>query len=359
MQTFNVILMLFAAVSAQQPNYEGYQVLSAIPENDSHLKLLKDLNVKDGLDFLKISTRFETPAEFLVPRDQIENVFERLSINGLKYNIISSNVAEDLKKSFQLRNDEPRVFGLDKYNTFEDILSGLDDLLLKCPSSASCVLEDIGLTPENKPIRLFKIVKPSQRKIVWFDSAIHAREWLAPATNLKLLDAILSQEDPNAVSLLNKYDFYFLIIMNPDGYSFSWESPDNRLWRKNRTPNPGSVCRGTDLNRNFDVNWMNDGTSTEPCSDVFGGSSAASETETQNVQNYLRSIGSRVIALTSIHSTAQMILLPYGHTDSNEECAIPADHEKQLAAGNAFADAIENTYDTIWERGTGCSTICK
>jgi hypothetical protein len=29
----------------------------------------------------------------------------------------------------------------------------------------------------------------------------------------------------------------------------------DRMWRKNRTPNSGSTCVGTDLNRNFDEMW--------------------------------------------------------------------------------------------------------
>lgn len=111
----------------------------------------------------------------------------------------------DLKKSFEERNDQPKAFDLNKYNTFEDILSTLEEYITRCPSSASCVVEDIGLSPENRQIRLFKIVKPSQRKIVWIDSTIHAREWLAPATNLKLLDAV-------RIFLIIKRKFFFYRI---------------------------------------------------------------------------------------------------------------------------------------------------
>jgi hypothetical protein len=28
------------------------------------------------------------------------------------------------------------------------------------------------------------------------------------------------------------------------------------MWRKNRSPSPGSSCLGTDLNRNFGYKWM-------------------------------------------------------------------------------------------------------
>ena len=34
----------------------------------------------------------------------------------------------------------------------------------------------------------------------------------------------------------------------------------DRYWRKNREPNEGSVCVGTDLNRNWDANWSGEAT---------------------------------------------------------------------------------------------------
>lgn len=51
--------------------------------------------------------------------------------------------------------------------------------------------------------------------------------------------------------------------------------------------------------------------------------------------------------LTSFHSTAQMILKPYGHTIGGS-CALPADHADQTAVADAYADAIQNTYSTFW-----------
>ncbi|CAD5116369.1 DgyrCDS5267 [Dimorphilus gyrociliatus] len=356
MKVLAVCLALFAA-SLAQVDYEGYHLVNVVPETPEQVEWLLYLDGKDGIDFLKSTHQVGNAAEIIIPKDQVSRTYYLFSKTNMRYFTASTNVADDLKRNFLMRNDKPKVFNINDFNTFEDILAGLDDFVARCPSGASCTLEDIGDTVEGRPIRLLKITKPGDRKIVWFDSAIHAREWLAPATNLKLLDVIISQQDSNAVSLFNKYDFYFVIIMNPDGYVYSWQDSDTRLWRKNRSPNVGSSCVGTDLNRNYDANWLSDGTSTNPCSFTYGGTSAASEKETQAAQNYLRSIGSRVLSLTSIHTTAEMILIPYGHTDDNGECVIPADHQKQMSAANAFADAIENTFSTSWKRGTACLTI--
>ncbi|CAD5116373.1 DgyrCDS5270 [Dimorphilus gyrociliatus] len=359
MKLLTICLAFVAAVFAAQdtPDYEGYHVVYVIPDTEHQVEWLMQLEGKDGIDFLKSTRKVGVAAEIIIPKEQVSSSYKLFSMLEMRYFTVTENAAADLKRNFLMRNDKPRVFDINDFNTFEDILAGLDDFVARCPSGASCTLEDIGNSPQGRPIRLLKITKPGTRKIVWFDSAIHAREWLAPATNLKLLDAIISQQDSNAVSLFNKYDFYFVIVMNPDGYVYSWQDFTTRFWRKNRSPNVGSSCVGTDLNRNYDANWLNDGTSTNPCSDTYGGSSAASEVETQAVQNYLRNIGSNIISLTTIHTTAQMILIPYGHTDANGECAYPSDHQDQLAAANAFADGIENTFGTSWDRGTVCTTI--
>ena len=81
----------------------------------------------------------------------------------------------------------------------------------------------------------------------------HAREWLSPATVLFIFDAMLKEYRRGTTStpkeatatntddssreitcLLTKYDFYFLPLLNPDGYEFTHTA--ERFWRKNRRP---------------------------------------------------------------------------------------------------------------------------
>ena len=62
--------------------------------------------------------------------------------------------------------------------------------------------------------------------------------------------------DASSRRLVDSYDWYILPVVNPDGYVYTWT--DDRLWRKSRRPNRGSECIGTDLNRNFDFQWMSE-----------------------------------------------------------------------------------------------------
>ncbi|XP_006795797.1 carboxypeptidase O-like [Neolamprologus brichardi] len=87
-----------------------------------------------------------------------------------------------------------------------------------------------------------------------------------------------------------------------------------RLWRKNRSPGPEDCsCYGTDLNRNFDVNWGTVGVSFNCCSKFYPGSKAMSELEIRAVTDFVRSRKDSFLCFLSIHSYGQKLLIPYGH----------------------------------------------
>jgi len=46
---------------------------------------------------------------------------------------------------------------------------------------------------------------------------IHAREWIAPAVAAYMLNELLSSDN-----YLDKINFHFLLVANPDGYDFTF-----------------------------------------------------------------------------------------------------------------------------------------
>lgn len=55
--------------------------------------------------------------------------------------------------------------------------------------------------------------------IILIDGGIHAREWIAPAVVLYVLQQLVENEENSA--LLDGIDWYLLPVLNPDGYEFS------------------------------------------------------------------------------------------------------------------------------------------
>ena len=125
-------------------------------------------------------------------------------------------------------------------------------------------------------------LEDEKRQGFWFDSLIHAREWITGAVTMNIINYVSSKvslpvetcvnmltssqlndtftTNDETKYLLSNYNFYFIPIVNPDGYIYSWSN--DRFWRKSRNINKNTQCVGTDLNRNFNYAW---GSKTSRC----------------------------------------------------------------------------------------------
>jgi len=181
---------------------------------------------------------------------------------------------------------------------------------------------------------------------------IHAREWITTTTCMWIIDQLLSV-DPDRAHLLNQFRWIVVPIHNVDGYEFTHTT--NRLWRKNRQPNVGSSCIGTDLNRNYAYGWGgNDGSSPDPCSDIFRGSRPFSAPETTAEVNYLQpflDLG-RVRAYIDIHSYGAYILSPWGYT-----AASPRDFPEMNRNMIAMEAAIRTINGRAYRYGSSSTTL--
>ena len=162
----------------------------------------------------------------------------------------------------------------------------------------------IGTTYEGKDIPGVKI--GTGKVPVVINGGIHAREWISPITVTYFAD-FLASTDIRAQQLLSKFVFHLIPVLNPDGYEFT--RTDNRMWRKNREPNTGTDCVGTDINRNFEFKWSGSGASSSKCSETYYGPSALSTREASSLDKYVRSIRPRVYL--DVHSYGQMWLYPW------------------------------------------------
>ena len=81
----------------------------------------------------------------------------------------------------------------------------------------------MGKTVEGRDLWVVKVsnqLKASKNPAIFVDAGIHAREWIAPATALYVLNQITENLDVSA-SLLNGLDWYIVPVLNPDGYEFT------------------------------------------------------------------------------------------------------------------------------------------
>lgn len=155
-------------------------------------------------------------------------------------------------------------------------------------------LVKLGTTHQGRDILALKVtqgargIKDGSRPAVIYSSTQHAREWIAPEMTRRIMNTYLQRwaaDDEPTKKLLQSTELWFVPVMNPDGYEYTFT--DERLWRKNLRDNNGNgtteVGDGVDPNRNFPSHWGydNEGSSPIPSSDTYRGPSAASEPETQ------------------------------------------------------------------------------
>jgi len=180
----------------------------------------------------------------------------------------------------------------------------------------------IGKSLEGREMRTLKIHSPGQfnssKPGFWFQSNIHAREWISPATTLFILKEFLENYERNK-DILNHFNLHYLPVLNVDGYVYTHTT--DRLWRKNRR---GGF--GVDLNRNWRSGFGGPGSSGDRNSQTYRGESALSEPEVKNIVDYLNK-NPTIKAGTDYHSFSQFILRPW----ANKQALIPEEnHFKAL-----------------------------
>lgn len=136
-----------------------------------------------------------------------------------------------------------------------------------------------------------------------------------------------------------KISRYIQPLVNPDGYEYTHTK--DRLWRKNRNIYT-EKCVGVDLNRNYGYFFGGEGTSSDPCDDIFRGSGPFSESETMAHKRFFDQTKEHFKAYLSFHSYGQYILYPWGHSN-----AVPDDVEdlERVAREASWVSLTKDLYD--------------
>jgi murein tripeptide amidase MpaA len=182
----------------------------------------------------------------------------------------------------------------------------------------------IGRTITGQDILALKLTKNAKKSkdgakpSVLYVSNQHAREWITPEMTRRLMHYYLDnyKTDRRIKKIVDSTELWFVLSANPDGYDYTFQSADNRLWRKNlRDVNGDGVIStgdGVDLNRNFPYKWGYDdeGSSPNPTSQTYRGASPGSEPETKALDAFEKRIG--FTYGINYHSAAELLLYGVG-----------------------------------------------
>ncbi|MFI6928917.1 M14 family zinc carboxypeptidase [Streptomyces sp. NPDC050287] len=197
----------------------------------------------------------------------------------------------------------------------------------------------IGRTVGGQDILALKLTKGAKKSkdgskpSVLYMSNQHAREWITPEMTRRLMHHYVDnyKTDKRIKKLVDSTELWFVLSANPDGYDYTFQNADTRLWRKNLRDVNGdgaiSTGDGVDLNRNFPYKWGYDdeGSSPNPTSQTYRGAAPGSEPETKALDAFEKRIG--FTYGINYHSAAELLLYGVGWqvaTDTPDDVAYKA-----------------------------------
>jgi len=236
------------------------------------------------------------------------------------------------------------------YRSVEETFAVLQNLAAAYPALTELI--DIGDSwdkstsggPAGFDLQVLRITNkniPGPKPVFFLMAAIHARELTTSETALRLAESLLQQYgiNPEITLLLDYQEIQVLPLTNPDGRK--WAEQGYPWWRKNTDYSGGCAFPnyGVDLNRNHSFHWGGAGAS--PCDELYQGPAAASEPETQALQNHVRLLfpdqrgpldsdpapADTAGIFITLHSYGGLVLWPWGWTD-----LIQAPNDAQLQA---------------------------
>ena len=280
---------------------------------------------------------------------------------GIPFDVLQHDLTEYFvsRSNPDIERDFPLGSMLGNYTLLE-AEAQMDTLRNLYPSFVS-QKDSIGTTIEGRTIWAFKVSDnpgiDEDEPEVLYTGLTHAREPLS-MMNLYYFVRWLCENysyDVTARFLVDNREMWFVPIINPDGYVYNETIAPNGggMHRKNRRPNPNnSNCnngtqQGVDLNRNYSYNWgaNNSGSSGNPCSAVYRGTSAFSENETEAISDFI--LSRQFNNVLHYHSYSNVLIHSWGDSTLPDEPDLST--LREIGA--------EMTRVNGYEVGTGMETI--
>ncbi|KAF4320922.1 hypothetical protein JM18_005604 [Phytophthora kernoviae] len=199
-----------------------------------------------------------------------------------------------------------------------EVFDFLDELTEQNPEFMT-KYENVSISYEGRSIPAFKIStskdgEEMEKKTLYTQALIHAREWQAGAatffTMASMLDDLRAGK-AEATDLFAKFDWYFVPIVNIDGYQYTWEV--DRMWRTSRhlVERHGQHW-GVDLNRNWPPEEYFNLDPSDVDAETYPGEYPLSEPSTAGLFDFITSLDG-LSGLVDMHTFGGVVLRPFSN----------------------------------------------
>ncbi|XP_046998066.1 carboxypeptidase A1-like [Schistocerca americana] len=214
-----LLVSALAAVS-----YRGHKVYRLVP-TEEQLQTLSQLREHPALDFWSRAHRAGHPVDVRVPPHVHDHFRAFLDRQGVLHNVLIDDLEQIFEKERNVtlvrsipRSPEDRM-SFAEYQRYDDVRQYLSQLASSCPSTVT--VQTIGQTYEGRPLDIIQISSGGggSRPVILIDAGIHAREWIAPAAALYVINQLVENAAESA--LTDSVDWHIIPVLNPDGYTFT------------------------------------------------------------------------------------------------------------------------------------------
>ena len=336
---------LLAQATTPQPPYPSPRSTPAAPV--THGAVVARLFFRTQSDLNQLAAQYDVwevhhnpiPAERYLVAYLSSTEVNKLRAQGYQVTIDAATTAQLAQPRVMASAQQAGIPGYACYRTVEETYSSLATLAATHPELATW--SDIGdswekVTPGNATgydiyaLVLTNRAIPGPKPKFLLMGAIHAREYTTAELATRFAEEMVAKYnvDPNVTWLLDYHEIHIIPQANPDGRKLA---EAGQLWRKNTNNTNGcnsSFVWGTDLNRNSSFKWNTGGSSGNACDLTYRGASAASEPETQTIENYALAIfpdqrspndsapapADATGVFITLHSYSELVLFPWGYT---------------------------------------------
>ncbi|KAF5281424.1 hypothetical protein FQR65_LT14695 [Abscondita terminalis] len=334
-----VLMLMLSATCWATVRYDDFRVYRVLPKNVHQLQALRKLEGEYEL-WNEPGLLHKNVDVMVAPyqRTAFEEFLQRLNFHK---HVMVENVQELIDNERKGVGASSTNFDWENYYSIDEINNWLVSLKDKFPNVVQVIVG--GESFEGRQLLGVKISFKPGNRAVFLEGGIHAREWIAPATVTFIINELLTNADPSMREVIESRDWYVFPSVNPDGYEYSRHT--DRMWRKTTTVY--ERCNGADANRNWDYHWMDGGASTDPCSEVHGGSKAFSEKETSTLSQFITTVVQDLDAYISFHSYSQLLLIPFGH----QGMEVPENNDQLHDIGIKAMNKLAERYGTEYTVG--------
>jgi len=332
--------------------YYGHKLFAVHPETEEQVKWMQQVREQDTQESVDFWTDplLDTDVYIRVVPETEQELRDTMDSLSLKYEV----KVENLQTLVDFEASAPSAVSgshaaVGKYVKSFQIYNFIYDLGRDYPKLVT--YESIGQSFQGKQLFVTKYSTGPNRPAIFINSGMHSREWIAHATIVWIMNEFATKygKDKEITAFLDKFDVYLMPLANPDGYDYSHNG--ERFWRKTMSDYGSKRCIGADPNRNFDSNFGGEGTSTNPCSDIYHGVRAFSEPEVAALAKFVGSIPNLYMYM-DVHAFTQIWMTPFGYKHER-----PKDYQEVDRVANIGAKALMGVNGSRFRVGTPISLL--